>query len=220
MTVKADAGTSPAPRIQPIPVAQWNETILDALGAFPTGLKFVLSGHQADPSSAPRGSNVLGVLSQHPPLAKAFLTFNTYIATASSLPPRLRELIILRISWLRYSEYEFIQHTIIGQRVGLTAADIERIQQDTGTAGWDDADATVLHAVDELHLHARIQDQTWNALKPLLDTRQIMDLLFLVGCYHTLALVMNSLDVPLEPGTTPLDDQTRAKLYAAREGTR
>jgi hypothetical protein len=40
----------------------------------------------------------------------------------------VRELAILRISWLRRGEYEFVQHVILGLNAGLSAADIERVQ--------------------------------------------------------------------------------------------
>lgn len=51
----------------------------------------------------------LGVILRHPALAKAFLTFNNHIAVASTVSKRIRELLILRMSWLRRAEYEFVQ---------------------------------------------------------------------------------------------------------------
>jgi len=108
--------------------------------------------------------HVLGVMAPHPPLAKAFLTFNAHVAGASTLSVRVRELAILRISWLRRGEYEFVQHVILGLRAGLSAAEIERVQLGPDAAGWDPADADLLRAVDELNADACIGDATWERL--------------------------------------------------------
>src|SRR3546814_3983089 len=78
---------------------------------------------------------------QHPALAKAFLTFNNHVATASTVTARVRELVILRISWLRRAEYEFIQHVILGRRAGLSDIEIERIQIGADAPGWAPLDA-------------------------------------------------------------------------------
>src|SRR3546814_3763382 len=104
-------------RIAPVLPAAWNAAVLDALSAFPSGRDFVLSRHEQGGAGGMHG---LGVILQHPALAKAFLTFNNHVATASTVTARVRELVILRISWLRRAEYEFIQHVILGRRAGLS----------------------------------------------------------------------------------------------------
>src|ERR1051325_10093496 len=38
-----------------------------------------------------------------PPLADSFLSFPAYLSQDSTLPPRHRELLILRTAWLRYA---------------------------------------------------------------------------------------------------------------------
>jgi 4-carboxymuconolactone decarboxylase len=41
----------------------------------------------------------------------------------------MRELLILRIGWLRQSEYEYLQYVVLGLRAGLTEEEIELIRQ-------------------------------------------------------------------------------------------
>src|SRR3546814_18230943 len=101
---------------------------------------------------------------QHPALAKAFLTFNNHVATASTVTARVRELVILRISWLRRAEYEFIQHVILGRRAGLSDIEIERIQIGADAPGWAPLDAALLPAVAELHADACIGAAPWHRL--------------------------------------------------------
>jgi len=156
---------------------------------------------------------VLGMLAHHPPLAKAFMTFNAHVAGASTLSTRVRELAILRISWLRRAEYEFVQHVILGKRAGLTDSEIERVQVGPDAAGWDATEADIVRAVDELYADARIGDATWGRLTAHLSCVQLMDLIFLVGCYDMLAMAISSFNMPLEPGVARLDPAVRARMF-------
>jgi 4-carboxymuconolactone decarboxylase len=204
----------PAPRISPIHPSEWDATALDALSAFPSGRDFVLSRWQ---SGGARGMNALGTMLRHPALAKAFLTFNNHIAVGSTISRRIRELLILRISWLRREEYEFVQHLVLGARAGLTEAELERVQLGPDAPGWDPGDADLVRAVDELHVHACIQDETWARLSQRFDTPQLLDIIFAVGCYEVLAMVFKTCRVPLEPGVDPLDPAVRARMHASTE---
>lgn len=203
-------------RVTPLLPSQWSDEELDALGAFPSGLKFVLQRWEAGGDDA-RGMYTLGFLAHYPALARAFLTFNKHVAQDSTLAARDRELLILRISWLRKAEYEFVQHVILGRRAGLTDEDLVRLQAGPAAAGWSDADAAVLQAADDLYRDACIADNTWSRLAERFDHRQIMDMIFLVGCYEVLAMAIKSFRIPLEPGVAPLDDATRARMRAANE---
>lgn len=205
---------NPKPRIQPVSPSDWDEEMRDALGAFPHGLNFVLNNWQ---KGDPRGMHALGVMVHHLPLAKAFLTFNNHVAATSTLSRRIRELLILRISWLRHSEYELVQHLVLGRRAGLTEEEIARLQVGPDAPGWDPVDAELVRAVDELHNKARIEDHTWERLSAHFDTTQLMDIIFAVGCYEVLAMAFNSFDIPLEPGVESLDPEIRTRMRAQLE---
>jgi 4-carboxymuconolactone decarboxylase len=207
----------PAPRIKPILPSEWDEVILDALGAFPQGLGFVLSRWKAGGVDA-RGMHVLGTMAHHPTLAKAFLTFNAHVASASTLTARVRELVILRISWLRQAEYEFVQHIILGLRAGLTEVEIDRVGRGPDAPGWDSTDADLVRAVDELHAQARIEQATWDRLAARFNTAQLMDLVFLIGCYDVLAMAIKTFQSHLEPGVAPLDPAVRTRMLNDNPG--
>jgi 4-carboxymuconolactone decarboxylase len=205
--------TESTPRIAPVLPADWDSAAYDALSAFPSGRDFVLARYK---TGGAQGMNGLGVMLRHPALAKAFLTFNNHVAIASTVSKRIRELLILRIGWLRRAEYEFIQHLILGQRAGLTEAELERVQFGPDAPGWSPEDADLLRAVDELHADACIQDQTWERLAARFDTAQMLDIIFAVGCYDLLAMVFKSAHVSLESGVPPLEPATRARMHAQK----
>ena len=199
-------------RVSPVLPAEWTAEIHDAVSAFPSGREFVLARY-LDRAGGARGMHGLGVILRYPALAKAFLTFNNHVAVGSSLCKRIRELLILRISWLRRSEYEFIQHLVVGRNAGLSEAELERVQFGPDAPGWDVVDAELLRAVDELHADARISDATWARLSAHFSLEQLMDLVFAVGCYDLLAMVFKTLGPQLETGVAPLDPAVRRRMY-------
>ena len=188
--------------ISPILPSNWTAQIHDAMAAFPAGRDFVLTNWDG---KDPRGTNALGVLANHPDLARAFLGFNNHVATRASLPRRTCELLILRTCWLCRSEYEYVQHRVLGRRAGLTAEELARIDVGPDADGWGPIDADLLRAVDEIVQQSRIKDSTWSRLSEHFDIRQQMDIPFVVGCYQVLSTAFNSFGLCLE-GDLSKDD--------------
>jgi 4-carboxymuconolactone decarboxylase len=144
--------------------------------------------------------NVFSTMGNHPALATDWLTFASHVLRRNSLPPRDREILILRIGWLCQSEYEWAQHVRIGKSVSLTDDDIRRIAAGPDAPALDDHDRLLLRAVDELHDDAFISNVTWDALAKSYDTRQMMDLVFTVGQYNLVSMALNSFGVQLDEG--------------------
>ena len=157
-------------------------------------------------AAAPGGSalNIFATLVRHPGLCRHWLPFGGKLL-AGKLPPRERELAILRTGWRCRSEYEWGQHVLIGRAAGLTAPEIHRIQHGPDAPGWDPFDAVVLRAADELHDDSCVSDPTWGALAQRYDDRQLIELLMLVGQYHLVSFALNSLGVEREPGVPGFD---------------
>lgn len=200
-------------RLTPLPPSEWDEEVLDALGAFPSSRDFVLKQWR-DKTGDGRGSYTLGLFAHYPELAKAFMTLNKHVAVDSKLTLREKEIIILRTSWLYKSEYEYVQHLILGARAGLTETDFQYIQQGGRAKDWNEKDALLVQMVDDLHRHARIAPATWQDLETHYNHQQVLDMICLVGYYETLAKAVSSFDIPLEPGVTPIDDATRQRLLS------
>ena len=146
--------------------------------------------------------NVHSTIANHPKLARDWLTFATYVLRDNSLPPRDREVLILRIGWLCHAEYEWAQHARIGKRAGLTDDDLKWIAEGPQAAGLGEHDRLLLTAVDELHADAFITDATWNGLAKTYSTQQMMDVVFTVGEYNLVSMALNSFGVQLDEGLT------------------
>ena len=181
------------PKIAPLATEEWSN---DARAA--------LSGNRAGISKT-GVPNVLATLARHPRLVKAWFPFATYAVAESGLPPRDRELVILRVGWLSRSAYEWGQHVAMARRIGVTDEEIVRVRDGAGAPGWSDFDALLLRATDELRAESALGDATWKALSERYDEQQILDLIFTVGQYGLLAMVLNSIGVELDAGTQGLE---------------
>ena len=146
----------------------------------------------------PKGLNVLGLLARHPALTHAYHVFNGHVQFATTLSPRERELLVLRVAAVRGCNYEWAQHVVQGGDAGLTSDEIDRIQEGPGAEAWSPLDRALLRSVDELIADARIGDLTWSELAAHYDDQQLMDLIFTVGAYETLAMLLRSSGIALD----------------------
>ena len=67
------------------------------------------------------------MLLQSPPVASGWLNFLTAIRQKSSLPPALRELVIMRVAVINGAPYEAEQHAPIALREGVTQAQLDEL---------------------------------------------------------------------------------------------
>lgn len=172
------------PRIDPLALADQDEETRALLA------RITLPG-------SPPTTNVFATLARHKRLFRKWLSASARFMPGA-LPPRERELAILRTAWRCGSEYEWGQHWLIGTYVGLTDDEVLRVKDGPDVEGWSPSEAAVLRAVDELHDDNCIGDRTWGALEAVFDDVQRIELIMLIGQYHQLAFALNSLGVELE----------------------
>lgn len=144
--------------------------------------------------------NVFGTLAHHPKLLKRWLVFANHVLAKSSLPPRDRELAILRTGWRCRSPYEWGQHVGVGRSVGVDDDDVRRVAAGPDDPGWPPFEAALLRAVDELHDDSTIHDATWAELSSRYTAEQLLDLVFAVGQYHLVSMALNAVRVERDDG--------------------
>ena len=175
------------PRVAPLPESQWTE-----------GARAVI-----EPTRGMAGGkvfNIFSTLANHPELLKRWMVFANHVLVKSTLPPREREILILRIGWLCRAEYEWSQHVLIGKAVGLSEEEIDRISAGPDAPGWTEDDAALVRATDELHRDAFVSDATWAVLAKKWSVQQLMDVVFAVGQYNLVSMALNTLGVQLDEG--------------------
>lgn len=182
-----------SPRIPPLSPADWNEEQSALLGIDISDLQSKI-GHEG------KVFNVLKTLVRYPALLKAWLGFANHILFNSSLSPRDREIVILRIGWLCQSGYEFGQHILMGMDAGLGEDEIKAIAEGSTAANWSSAERVLISATDELHGDAFVGDTTYAELEKHFSENQILDMVFTVGQYNMVSMALNTAGVQLDDG--------------------
>lgn len=138
---------------------------------------------------------------RHPGMFRAQMVLGLEIAAKGTIPPRERELAILRIAQLARAPFEWCEHVDIGKAFGVTPEEIERVIEGSSAPGWTEHEAALLRAIEEMIADHCMSDATWDTLAKTYDEKQMLELPMLVGSYLMTALQQNSLKIqPKGPG--------------------
>lgn len=182
------------PRIEPLPEREWT----DELGE-------LIDQNWSAPPPGNR-NNLYRTLARHPELFRAWSEFGRVLLNGR-LPARDRELLVLRTAWLTQCRFEWAFHVPLALRVGISAEEIDRVVEDPGTSRWDDGDAALLGAVDDLIHHAVIGEERWHRLRARYDDAQLMEIPVVVGQYQLVAYLTNSVRIQPAEGLPSLPTQ-------------
>ena len=171
------------PRIRPLEPQEWTPELRQRLDPNGSGrpIAHVFRTFVRNPS----GDQLRGAVTGH-------------IRTATTLSPRHRELLLMRIGVLCRSEYEWAAHSRAGRQTGMSEADVQRIVAGPESGSGDPIETALLRATDELYRDDLVSAGTWAALARALDTKQLLDVLVAVGGYRAVSMAINSAGVQLD----------------------
>ena len=173
------------PRIAPLEASQWDADAQEIMAPFVTQGRIF---------------NIFKTLVNHPTLARRWMVFANHILGKSTLSPRDREMLILRIGYLCQAGYEWGQHVQISRDIGMSDDEIRLCKTGPETPGISELDRLLLQAADDLHNDAHVSDAVWAGLAEHYNTQQLMDIVFTVGQYNLVSMVLNSFGVQLDEG--------------------
>jgi alkylhydroperoxidase family enzyme len=158
-------------RIAPLPPEQFSQEARD-----------IAASLQAFFGSKEGGiSKTFATMAKHAGLYRGQMQLGLELNQHGKLPPREREMVILRTAWLVRSPFEWGEHVAYGKRLGLSGEEIERITQGSSAPGWGEHDRAVLRGVEELVGDYAVSDETWATLAKTWSEPQLMELPGLVG---------------------------------------
>jgi alkylhydroperoxidase family enzyme len=144
-------------------------------------------------------------LARSPLLFERMRPLGAGLLNKGTLPPRDRELCILRTCARCGAEYEWGVHAAgFARAVGLSDAEVRGTLSDYE---WPQEDASLIRAMDELHDRANLSDDTFARLRARYSDEQLLELFALAGFYHLISFVANASGVPREPWAARFQDR-------------
>ncbi len=152
------------------------------------------------------------VIINSPRMYRTFVKHLEEMVARTALPPRDRQLICLRMLELCGDVYEVTHHVTISRNAGLTEDEIAAMRAGTGNC-LTAFDRTLLQAVAALQREQYVSDDTWQALALRYTTEQLMEVVFLAGCYLTMAMLTRNFGIELEPGNGEFERINTLRSY-------
>jgi 4-carboxymuconolactone decarboxylase len=122
-----------------------------------------------------------------------------FYGPASSLPPALREIAILRVGYMSHASYETFQHEPSGRLAGLNDSQIEAIKHGgEHVEALDPVQQAVLDFTDDVVKNVRASDANLAAVRKHLSDKQVLDLTLLIGFYMMVSRFLETAGVELD----------------------
>jgi alkylhydroperoxidase family enzyme len=113
---------------------------------------------------------------------------------------RQREIVIDRTTAKLGCEYEWGVHVaFFAERIGFAPENVAAtVNGPSNAACWTPQEQALITVVDDLVEHRTISQGSWTGLAAHFDETQILEVIALVGYYHTISFLCRGLDLPLE----------------------
>lgn len=147
-----------------------------------------------------RNINLYRALAHSPTGLRSFSTLGSFIRHKSRLDPRLRELAILQVGYLARSPYEYSHHIKIGRDFGVSDDDIRAMIAETEgrTSALEPLARAVLRAAREMTNDMAVSDATFAALREVLDTECLTDLVITIAFYNGVVRLLATMQIDVE----------------------
>lgn len=140
-----------------------------------------------------------------------FGAFGRALIGGSPLPPKLREIAILRVGYISNAKYELFQHEAFGRFVGLSEEQLAAVKSgDTASPALDETERAVLAFAEDLVVNVRASDATLDAVRRHLGDSQVIDLIMVTGAYMMVCRLLETTGVELDAVPIDWDAMTSA----------
>lgn len=146
----------------------------------------------------PGRGNVWRMLLWTPDSASKFIDYSEAVRHRNAIPPKIRELIILRVGHLCGAAYEVHHHKRIAREVGMTETSIAASTIGSTAPGIDEAERFALQMADELVTDKQLSQGTFDKAVQAYGVRTVADIILIVGFYTMACMFLNSFGIEIE----------------------
>lgn len=123
------------------------------------------------------------MLLNSPLLAEGWEQFFTIIRQKTSVPPRLREFVMLRVAVLNGAEYEFEAHVPHALAAGMTQEDVGKLRANR-TESFQGIEKLVLQYTDAITRDLVVPDALYAQLDKAFEVKTLVELTATIAAYN------------------------------------
>jgi 4-carboxymuconolactone decarboxylase len=142
--------------------------------------------------------NLLKALAHSPKICRDWRRLGVTLLLKCQLPPKLRELAILRVGNLAQAKYEFTKHVPLALQAGVSQEQVDALSKWESSTDFNDQERAVLGYTDEVSQSIRVSDDTFSRIQRFLSEREIVELTVMIGYYGMVCRTLEALQVELE----------------------
>jgi AhpD family alkylhydroperoxidase len=135
------------------------------------------------------------VLLNSAPLAEGWEKMLTAVRNHSSVPPDIREMVILRVAILNHAPFEFEAHAPIARKVGVTEAKLAALREVNPGDAFTPRERAVFALTDAMTRDVQIPDPLFEPLRAYFDDRALVELVATVAAYNMVSRFLEALRI-------------------------
>jgi 4-carboxymuconolactone decarboxylase len=143
------------------------------------------------------------VLLRSPEMGDIAQQFGAATRFNPTMPRKLNEMAIIMTARYWTSQYEWYAHKRAALQAGLNPAIVDAIQNGKRPTGMAKDEEAVYTFCSELLNRKQVSDATFAAAKNVVGEKGVVDLIGVMGWYHTVSMLLNVDRYPLPDGQQP-----------------
>jgi alkylhydroperoxidase family enzyme len=144
--------------------------------------------------------NIYRMLLNAPPLAESWFNHSNTVRWKTTLPGRLREIVIIRVGHLTKAQYVLRQHVpSLAVADGLSLEECDALSDWRASRFFTASERAALAYADTMTREIAVPDAIFAEADRHFNAREIVELTVLIGTYNMNARVLQALQLDLEP---------------------
>jgi AhpD family alkylhydroperoxidase len=129
------------------------------------------------------------------PLAEGWEKLLTAVRNRSSLPPDLRELVILRVAVLNRAPFEFEAHLPVARQAGVEDDKLAALELAHVAAPFTPLEQAALSLTDVMTRDVQVPDAVFDAVARHFDARGVTELVATVAAYNMVSRFLEAMRI-------------------------
>ena len=132
----------------------------------------------------------------HPEVAAKLGEFQAAEATHTTLPQRVREVVIIAVGAVWGADYELYAHCTLARNAGLSERAVSTLANGGIPDDLSEHEKLAACVARELSARHRVDDELYREAEKAFGTTGLFDIAALMGLYHTVCMTLTLFEVP------------------------